>query len=80
MCPDAPPPIPILRLWVDFCHGGCIVVVYPCVEGVVGVGVVLSEGVSAVLGLRAADLGLPVDEYAEVLLRSQLFLLEELGA
>ena len=43
-------------------------------------GVVLSEGVSAVLGLRAADLGLSVDEYAEVLLRSQLFLLEELGA
>lgn len=52
---------------------------YPVVEGVVGVGVVLSSDVSAVLGVRAGDLGMSVSEYADVLLRSQLFLLEELG-
>lgn len=54
--------------------------VYLVVKGVVGVGVVLSADVSAVLGVRAGDLGMSVSEYADVLLRSQLFLLEELGA
>jgi hypothetical protein len=47
---------------------------------VVVVVVVLSADVVAECGRRAEDLGVSVSEYADVLLRSQLLMLEGLGA
>lgn len=74
--PTPPTPIHIFTRVFDSCHSECMVCVlalfWRCV-------MVVSGDVERVLVRRAADAGVSVDEFVDMLLRSQLWLLEDVG-
>jgi len=66
-----------ITLGFDFCHGVCMVGMLP--DGWEAVVVAVAVDVERVLEQRAGAAGVSVGEFVDMLLRSQLWLLEDVG-